>query len=173
MSNEDEMLHDLKIEKGGYVRKETYYFLISDYLYFVFFRIFFCHDLDCIGFPVIGAERKLFDAFILTINKALTCANFELRGCIDQYDGQVYYGVVNTVSDEQSKLGTKYTVPQIAFYKAVVSVAELACVFLLVYVLRCGRSTRLYKLLGMINDALKYLWLSVCTPTCVCVYHLT
>ncbi|KAJ1378984.1 Zinc finger, RING/FYVE/PHD-type [Sesbania bispinosa] len=67
-----------------------------------------------------GTDRKLFDAFILTINKALTCANFELRGCIDQYDGQVYYGVVNTVSDEQSKLGTKYTVPQIAFYKAII-----------------------------------------------------
>ncbi|XP_058781767.1 uncharacterized protein LOC131655994 [Vicia villosa] len=67
-----------------------------------------------------GTDRRLFDAFILAINKALTCANFELRACIDQYDGQVYYGVVNTVSDEQSKLGTKYTVPQIAFYKAII-----------------------------------------------------
>ncbi|KAK7306754.1 hypothetical protein VNO77_44710 [Canavalia gladiata] len=67
-----------------------------------------------------GTDRKLFDAFVLKINKALTCANFELRGCIDQYDGQVYYGVVNTVSDEHSKLGTKYTVPQIAFYKAII-----------------------------------------------------
>lgn len=78
----------------------------------------------------IGTDRRLFDAFILAINKALTCANFELRACIDQYDGHVYYGVVNTVSDEQSKLGTKYTVPQIAFYKAIVSVIELASVFL-------------------------------------------
>lgn len=67
-----------------------------------------------------GTDRRLFDAFILAMNKALSCANFELRGCIDQYDGQVYYGVVNTVSDEQSKLGTKYTVPQIAFYKAII-----------------------------------------------------
>ncbi|KAL5076307.1 hypothetical protein RYX36_015291 [Vicia faba] len=67
-----------------------------------------------------GTDRRLFDAFILAINKALTCANFELRACIDQYDGQVYYGVVNTVSDEQSKLGTKYSVPQIAFYKAII-----------------------------------------------------
>ncbi|KAK2442783.1 hypothetical protein P8452_21230 [Trifolium repens] len=67
-----------------------------------------------------GTDRRIFDAFILAINKALTCANFELRGCIDQYDGQVYYGVVNTVSDEQSKLGTKYSVPQIAFYKAII-----------------------------------------------------
>ncbi|KAK7316616.1 hypothetical protein RJT34_00213 [Clitoria ternatea] len=67
-----------------------------------------------------GTERPLFDGFILKINKALACANFELRGCIDQYDGQVYYGVVNTISDEQSKLGTKYSVPQIAFYKAII-----------------------------------------------------
>ncbi|KAH1189361.1 Non-structural maintenance of chromosomes element 1 [Glycine max] len=67
-----------------------------------------------------GTERQLFDSFILKINKALSCANFELRACIDQYDGQVYYGVVNTVSDEHSKLGTKYTVPQIAFYKAII-----------------------------------------------------
>ncbi|KAK7333917.1 hypothetical protein VNO80_30698 [Phaseolus coccineus] len=67
-----------------------------------------------------GTERQLFDGFILKINKALSCANFELRACIDQYDGQVYYGVVNTVSDEHSKLGTKYSVPQIAFYKAII-----------------------------------------------------
>lgn len=46
---------------------------------------------------------------------------FELRGCRNQYDGEVYYGVVNILADEQSKLGTKYSVPQIAFYKAVVS----------------------------------------------------
>ncbi|XP_019461769.1 PREDICTED: non-structural maintenance of chromosomes element 1 homolog [Lupinus angustifolius] len=65
-------------------------------------------------------ERQLFDGFVLKINKALTCVHFELRGCIDQYDSQLYYGVVNTVSDEQSKLGTKYKVPQIAFYKAII-----------------------------------------------------
>uniref|UniRef100_A0A0A9D488 Non-structural maintenance of chromosomes element 1 homolog n=1 Tax=Arundo donax TaxID=35708 RepID=A0A0A9D488_ARUDO len=29
----------------------------------------------------------------------------------------VYYGVVNNIADEESKLGTKYSVPQIAFYK--------------------------------------------------------
>jgi hypothetical protein len=37
--------------------------------------------LVCLG---IGTDRRLFDAFILAINKALTCANFVLRGCIDQ-----------------------------------------------------------------------------------------
>ncbi|KAL1330041.1 hypothetical protein HN51_047206 [Arachis hypogaea] len=69
-----------------------------------------------------GTDRKLFDEFILKINRELTYVNFELRACIDQYDGQIYYGVVNTVSDEQSKLGTKYTIPEIAFYKALIEV---------------------------------------------------
>uniref|UniRef100_A0A803LXG1 Non-structural maintenance of chromosomes element 1 homolog n=1 Tax=Chenopodium quinoa TaxID=63459 RepID=A0A803LXG1_CHEQI len=32
----------------------------------------------------------------------------------------VYYGVVNNVEDEQSKLGSKYSVPQIAFYKGII-----------------------------------------------------
>lgn len=45
---------------------------------------------------------------------------FELRGCRNQYDGKVYYGVVNNVADEQSKLGTRYSVAQIVFYKAVI-----------------------------------------------------
>ena len=45
---------------------------------------------------------------------------FELRACINQYDGMVYYGVVNNIVDEESKLGTKYSVPQIAFYKGLV-----------------------------------------------------
>lgn len=118
-------------------------------MFHVSLLVFFFSIMTLIAlvFPGIGTDRRVFDAFILAINKALTCANFELRGCIDQYDGQVYYGVVNTVSDEQSKLGTKYTVPQIAFYKAIVSVAELAYVFLFVSVLICGRSNRLYKLL--------------------------
>jgi len=84
---------------------------------------FYCDIVFALLVFFVGTERQLFDSFILKINKALSCANFELRACIDQYDGQVYYGVVNTVSDEHSKLGTKYTVPQIAFYKAIVSFA--------------------------------------------------
>jgi hypothetical protein len=39
---------------------------------------------------------------------------------MNQYDGTVYYGVVNTIADEESKLGSKYSVPQIAFYKGLV-----------------------------------------------------
>ncbi|XP_028555490.1 uncharacterized protein LOC110095427 [Dendrobium catenatum] len=44
---------------------------------------------------------------------------------MDQYDGNIYYGIVNNVSDEQSKLGTKYSVPQIVFYKAIIEAIVL------------------------------------------------
>uniref|UniRef100_A0A7N0UR31 Non-structural maintenance of chromosomes element 1 homolog n=1 Tax=Kalanchoe fedtschenkoi TaxID=63787 RepID=A0A7N0UR31_KALFE len=63
---------------------------------------------------------RIFNDVLLKINKELSYVQFELRGCRNQYDGEVYYGVVNNVADEQSKLGTKYTVPQIAFYKGVI-----------------------------------------------------
>ncbi|KAL6195853.1 hypothetical protein ACLB2K_031470 [Fragaria x ananassa] len=67
-----------------------------------------------------GVRRKAFDDYLLRINKALSYVQLELRGCRNQYDGQVYYGVVNNVSDEESKLGTTYSVAQIAFYKAII-----------------------------------------------------
>ncbi|RID41565.1 hypothetical protein BRARA_J01518 [Brassica rapa] len=67
-----------------------------------------------------GAAKKIFDKYLLEINKELSYVHFELRACRDQYDGQVCYGVVNTVSDDQSKLGTKYSVPQIAFFKGII-----------------------------------------------------
>ena len=51
--------------------------------------------------------------------------HFEVRACINQYDGMVYYGVANNIADEESKLGTKYYVPQIAFYKGLVCVSLL------------------------------------------------
>lgn len=70
-----------------------------------------------------GAAKKIFDKYLLEINKELSYVHFELRACRDQYDGQVCYGVVNNVADEQSKLGTKYSVPQIAFFKGIVSLA--------------------------------------------------
>ncbi|XP_068663448.1 uncharacterized protein [Aristolochia californica] len=65
------------------------------------------------------AHQQLFNEQLGQINRALAYVQFELRGCRNQYDGKVYYGVVNNVADEQSKLGTKYTAVQIAFYKAV------------------------------------------------------
>ncbi|CAH9050772.1 unnamed protein product [Cuscuta europaea] len=67
-----------------------------------------------------GTHNQLFNDFLRKINAELAYVQFELRACRNQYDGSVYYGVVNNVSDEQSKLGTKYSTPQIAFYKAMV-----------------------------------------------------
>ncbi|XP_051186011.1 uncharacterized protein [Lolium perenne] len=64
-----------------------------------------------------ASEQQLFSDTIGKINKELGYLHFDLRACINQYDGTVYYGVVNTIADEESKLGSKYSVPQIAFYK--------------------------------------------------------
>ncbi|KAL5648290.1 hypothetical protein ACJX0J_039099, partial [Zea mays] len=64
-----------------------------------------------------ATHQQLFNDTLLKINKDLAYLQFELRACINQYDGMVYYGVVNNIADEESKLGTKYSVPQIAFYK--------------------------------------------------------
>ncbi|GAA0163318.1 hypothetical protein LIER_19214 [Lithospermum erythrorhizon] len=54
------------------------------------------------------------------INEELGYVHMEVRACKNQNDGSVYYGVVNNVADEQSKLGTNYTVPQITLYKAII-----------------------------------------------------
>lgn len=70
-------------------------------------------------------HQQMFNDYLLKINTELSYVQFELRGCRNQYDGKVYYGVVNNVADEQSKLGTKYTIPQIAFYKGVVSLKHI------------------------------------------------
>lgn len=67
-----------------------------------------------------GTHQENFSDYLLKINRELSYVQLDLRACRDQYSGQVYYGVVNNVSDEQSKLGTKYSVPQIAFFKAIV-----------------------------------------------------
>nr|XP_043611179.1 uncharacterized protein LOC122582809 [Erigeron canadensis] len=66
------------------------------------------------------SNQKLFNDYLRKINMELSYVQLELRACRNQYDGCVYYGVINTVADEQSKLGTKYSVPQIAFYKAII-----------------------------------------------------
>lgn len=65
-------------------------------------------------------DTARFNEFLHRINQELGYVKFELRGCRNQYDGTVYYGVVNTLADEQSKFGTKYSIPQIAYYKAIV-----------------------------------------------------
>ncbi|KAK9058557.1 hypothetical protein SSX86_023399 [Deinandra increscens subsp. villosa] len=68
----------------------------------------------------LDSHKQLFNEYLGKINIELSYVQFELRACRNQYDGLVYYGVINTVADEQSKLGTKYTVPQIAFYKGII-----------------------------------------------------
>ncbi|CAK9172907.1 unnamed protein product [Ilex paraguariensis] len=68
-----------------------------------------------------AAHLPLFKDYLLKINRELSSVQFELRACRNQYNGDVYYGIVNNVADEQSKLGTNYTVPQIAFYKGILS----------------------------------------------------
>lgn len=37
-----------------------------------------------------------------------------------QYGGEIYYVVINRVADEHAKLGTQYSLPKIAFVKAVI-----------------------------------------------------
>ena len=64
-----------------------------------------------------GAAKKIFD-------KYLTHARFELLACGDQQDGHACNGVdpvVNNVSNDQPKVRTKYSVPQTAFFKGIVS----------------------------------------------------
>ncbi|OQU78649.1 non-structural maintenance of chromosomes element 1 homolog isoform X3 [Sorghum bicolor] len=71
-----------------------------------------------------ATHQQLFNDTLLKINKDLAYLQFELRACINQYDGMVYYGVVNNIVDEESKLGTKYSVPQIAFYKGLIVIVD-------------------------------------------------
>ncbi|XP_061977942.1 uncharacterized protein LOC133698863 [Populus nigra] len=66
-----------------------------------------------------GNNRE-FNDYLLKINKELSYVQMEMRCCRNQNDGGVCYGLVNTVPDEQSKLGTKYSVPQIALFKGVI-----------------------------------------------------
>lgn len=64
--------------------------------------------------------KNAFNKYVLDINEKLAYVQLELRKCHNQYDGDVYYGVVNNVADEPSKLGTKYSAPQIAYYKGII-----------------------------------------------------
>ncbi|XP_066381284.1 uncharacterized protein [Miscanthus floridulus] len=64
-----------------------------------------------------ATHHQLFNDTLLKLNKELAYLQFELPACMNQYDGMVYYGVVNNIADEESKLGTKYSVPQVAYYK--------------------------------------------------------
>ncbi|CAN0858115.1 Non-structural maintenance of chromosomes element 1 homolog [Linum grandiflorum] len=65
-------------------------------------------------------NQKNFNDFMLKINKQLSLVQMELRCCRNQNDGRICYGLVNIVADEQSKLGTKYSLPQIALFKGII-----------------------------------------------------
>ncbi|XP_050225246.1 uncharacterized protein LOC126674780 [Mercurialis annua] len=60
------------------------------------------------------------NAYLLKINKELSYVQMELRQCRNQNDGEVYYGIVNSVADDQSKLGTRFSAPQITLFKGVI-----------------------------------------------------
>jgi len=99
--------------------------------------------------------KKIFDKYLLEINKELSYVHFELKACRDQYDGQVCYGVVNNVADDQSKLGTKYSVPQIAFFKGIVS-HSLGLFFSLAFLLLLIKYLKFYSFVRVI-----IIWISL------------
>lgn len=96
----------------------------------------------------------------------LSYVHSELRSCRDQYDGQVCYGVVNNVSDEQSNLGTKDSVPQIAFFKGIVCHAcSYFCTLLIKFRYLLYKDFRLESkcLIHMCDESYQYLDLSQTT----------
>ncbi|MCO5594674.1 hypothetical protein L7F22_048707 [Adiantum nelumboides] len=66
-----------------------------------------------------GENGGELSQFISTINKEMGFLQLEVRAGRNQYDGKLYYGLVNKLGNEQSKLGTRYSHAQIAFFKAV------------------------------------------------------
>lgn len=60
-----------------------------------------------------------FAQFVSAINKEMDFLQMELRAGRNQYDGSIYYGLVNKVGNEQAKMGTRYSHAQISFFKAV------------------------------------------------------
>ncbi|OEL23619.1 hypothetical protein BAE44_0015360 [Dichanthelium oligosanthes] len=60
-----------------------------------------------------ATHQQLFNDTLPKIKKDLTYLQFELRACINQYDGMVYYGVVNNVADEGSKLEQSILCPRL------------------------------------------------------------
>ena len=65
-------------------------------------------------------EDDLMDA-MRRINAALQPLKIELRGAMNQMDGEVWYGMANTSADEHSKLGTSLSHEEVLFFRAIVS----------------------------------------------------
>lgn len=55
------------------------------------------------------------------MNRELDYLSMEVRGSKNQYNGQLYYGLVNKLANEEAKVGTRLTHPQLTFFKAIVS----------------------------------------------------
>lgn len=60
-----------------------------------------------------------FHAYLSDINKRLQEVQMELRGSMDQGTGTIFYGVVNQLGDDQSKLGTTFTPAENTFFKTI------------------------------------------------------
>ncbi|KAI5063918.1 hypothetical protein GOP47_0020588 [Adiantum capillus-veneris] len=76
------------------------------------------HALTMFG-DLCGGENGGLPQFIGTINKEMVFLQLEVRAGRNQYNGKLYYGLVNKLGNEQAKLGTRYSHAQIAFFKAV------------------------------------------------------
>eukprot|EP00250_Pteridium_aquilinum_P006747 c16599_g1_i1 orf=149-1057(+) len=77
-------------------------------------RAMFC-ELCCEA----SLEPGEFSHFVASVNKEMNFLQMEVRAGRNQYDGKLYYGLVNKLGNEQAKLGTRYNHAQIAFFKAV------------------------------------------------------
>jgi hypothetical protein len=65
-------------------------------------------------------QNGFFD-FLGVVNKELDYVQMEIRGSANQYDGILYYGLVNKLANEEAKMGTRFTHVQICLFKAIVS----------------------------------------------------
>ncbi|KAH9564844.1 hypothetical protein CY35_04G045900 [Sphagnum magellanicum] len=63
-------------------------------------------------------EDGFFD-FLGVVNKELDYVQMEIRGSANQYDGILYYGLVNKLANEEAKMGTRFTHVQICLFKAI------------------------------------------------------
>lgn len=71
-------------------------------------------------------KRADWDAFVVSINRALNCLDLEFRHVMDESTGLEMYAVVNTRGDEIAQMATDYTPAEIAYFRAIVEQIMLA-----------------------------------------------
>ncbi|VVB16018.1 unnamed protein product [Arabis nemorensis] len=67
-----------------------------------------CYSLNiALLFFVAGAVKKIFDKYLLEINKELSYVHFELKACRDQYDGQIAFfkGIIEAIAQDEAAQG--------------------------------------------------------------------